>query len=156
VAQYSSQRPVAVETMTSPDSLLVCRTGVYGRGSFVISCDRKTLRWLASSFEAIGRGKTFRLGDGRPLGSDGQCLITVAPASRRQSAAMTRLTDHSFQWKLHVDEARRCANLITAMAAFPGPCHHYLDADDPDLPVVLVSRGEYDANALRRMRPTVA
>jgi hypothetical protein len=156
VAPYSSQRPVAVEAMTSSDSFLVCRTGGNGQALLVMSCDKQTLRWLAGAFDAIGKGTAFRLGDGRPVGSDDQCLVTVAPTPGRQRAVMARLAGHRFQWLLPVDKAHRFAGLIRAMAAFPGPCHHYLEADDPDLPAVLVSRGEYDADTLRRMRSTVA
>jgi hypothetical protein len=114
VAPYSSQRPVAVEAMTSPDSFLVCRTGGNGQPLLVMSCDKQTLRWLAGAFDAIGKGSAFRLGDGRPVGSDDQCLVTVAPIPGRQRAVMTRLADRRFQWLLPVDEAHRVAGLVRA------------------------------------------
>ena len=142
--------------MTDPGAFLICRMGANGQPSFLLNCDDAALRWLADAFRGIARRRGFTLGDGRPVGSDGVCLIRVTPCSQGQSAAINRLSDRGFAWGLPVADARRCADLIGAMAAFKGPCHHYLEADDPNLPVILVSRGEYDTDTLRRMRADLA
>jgi hypothetical protein len=151
MAQHSDQKPVAMEKMMVPESLLVCRSGAGGQPSFVITCDGKTLRWLAGSFRALDQGKPFRLGDGPPLRSDGKCVVTVAASSRQKPAGLTRLGAGSYQWVLPVTQASRYAGLITGMADFHGPCHQHLDAES-QRPVVLVTKEEYDAATLRKMR----
>jgi hypothetical protein len=155
MAQHSGREPVAMEKMMASESLLVCRSGASGQPSFVIACDSKILRWLAGSFRALDQGKPFRLGDGAPLGSGGKWVITVRASSGQKPAGLTRLATESFQWILPAIQARRYAGLITAMADFHGPCHQYLDAE-PYRPVVLVTKGEYDAATLRKMRAATA
>jgi hypothetical protein len=155
MAQHSGQERVAMEKMMAPESLLVCRSGAGGQPSFVIACDRKILRWLAGSFRALDQRKPFRLGDGAPLGSDGKWVITVRASSGQKPAGLTGLAAGSFQWVLPATQASRYADLITAMADFHGPCHQHLDAE-PHRPVVLVTKGEYDAATLRKMRSATA
>lgn len=139
-----------METLTVPESLVIRHT-IAGRPMFIATCDDTTLRWLGAAFRALGPRRTFVIGDGLPIGSDSDCLITVVAAGRGQSPTMTAPAPGAYGWSLPEAEARRMAVMIAGMAAFSGPCHQYLEST-PDLPVVLVSKGEYDGPMLRRMR----
>jgi hypothetical protein len=150
VARHSDKRASAVESVTVSESLVVCRSAA-GPARFVVTCDDVTLRWLASAFRALGRGRTFVIGDGLPIGSDGDCVIAVGVTEGGRAPETPGLAPGVYRWLLPEDEARRFAGLLAGMAAFSGPCHQYLETG-PGLPAVLVSKGEYGGQMLRRMR----
>lgn len=50
----------------------------------------------------------------------------------------------SFRWKLSPDKANSFAAEIDAVAGANRPCHQYLEFDNMDEVVVMVSKGEYD------------
>jgi hypothetical protein len=91
------------------------------------------------------------IGDGLPIGSDADCVIAVGVAAHGRLPAIITLAPGSYCWFLPEDGARRFAGMLAAMAAFSGSCHQYLETG-PELPVVLVSKGEYDRRMLRKMR----
>jgi hypothetical protein len=123
-----------------------------GRSSyFVITCDDSILRWLAQSFRNLRNRGSFRLGDGSPIGSDGKCAITFVPGKSEAVKALGPSATGQFRWLLSDQKARRYASLIDAMASLPS-CHQYLEAEEPLGALVVVSKGEYDIEALRRMR----
>jgi hypothetical protein len=148
-----------VDTMIS---LLVCRRTARGQPaqgqpsqgqpsqdqpSLMIVGNSDALRGLAASFLGLGTGRSFSIGNSN-------CVITVEPAGEKRLAMIT-LPTGSFSWHIPVGQARHYADLITAMVKFPGPCHHYLEAA-PFLPPVLVSKGEYAAATVQKMRASPA
>jgi hypothetical protein len=139
-----------VESVTVPE-LLVVRQSAAGRPRFILTCDDTTLRWLASAFRELDPRRPFVIGDGLPIGSDRDCVISVGVAAGGRAQALTTLAPGSYRWFLLVDEARRFAGMLAGMAAFSGPCHQYLETG-PTLPVVQVTKGEYDGRMLRKMR----
>ncbi|HEY4042691.1 MAG TPA: hypothetical protein VGM32_12715 [Rhodopila sp.] len=138
--------------MTPDDPLLVHTSAFGGKPAFVVACDQKTLLWLAQSFRDLGNRKSFTIGDGLPVGSDRQCAIEVMPGSTRDRATIAPLAARTFRWIVLARQARRYVALLGGMAACASPCHQYLEADSPDVPVVMVTKGEYDLRALRTMR----
>jgi hypothetical protein len=152
MAQHTDDRTIAVESVIVPESLVIHHAAADADQSmFILACDDTTLGWLAQAFRTLGRRRAFVIGDGLPVASDGALLITVVPAARGRTPAMAILAPGSYRWSLADDEARRMAGMVAGMAAFPGPCHQYLETG-PELPVVVVSKGEYDGRVLRKMR----
>lgn len=145
MAQYPTQRPVAMDPLTTHEALLVCRTTGHGQPSFILACDDRTLRRLAKSLRSSSR---FMI-------RDGDRLIAVEPASRQPTASIKPVAAGSFRWCLQAADARHHADLLVAMANHRGPCHHYLAAG-ANLPPIRVSKGEYDAAALRTMQASAA
>ena len=135
--------------MPARRSLIVQTSILSGGATFVVACDDPTLRWLGTSFRRLRERKPFTLGDGPPIASDGQCVIELVPGAPETCIA---INPGHFRWALPTAQARRYADLIDAMADCPVPCHQYLEGQNPDLPVVIVSKGEYDLAALRKMR----
>jgi hypothetical protein len=138
--------------MTSGDPLLVQTSAFGGKPAFVVACNQKTLLWLAQSFRDLSNRKSFTIGDGLPVGSDRQCAIEVMPGSTRDRATIAPSAAGAFRWIVPARQARRYAGLLSGMAACASPCHQYLEADNPDVAVVIVTKGEYDLKALRTMR----
>jgi hypothetical protein len=132
-------------------TLLVRTAALGGEPSFVVACDEPNLRWLANAFRRLNEPESFTLGDGTPIGSDGKCAVEVVPGTQETFTATVPAANR-FRWVLPQTRARRCADLIDGMADCSSPCHQYLECDQPDVPVVIVSRNEYDAAALRKMR----
>jgi hypothetical protein len=130
---------------------VVRRRVINGHPAFIIACEDKTLRWLAASFKALSQRIPFHIGDARSPASDSQCVIAVAAAPGGNRATMTSPEDGVFRWLLPVAQARRFADLVTAMADSQVPCHQYLETE-PGLPVVVVSKGEYAGQTLRQRR----
>jgi hypothetical protein len=123
-----------------------------GEPTFILTCDDSALRWLANSLRELGERRQFTLGDGRPVSSDGQCVIEVVSAPRDTVAAIAQVQSGTLRWSLPLNLAYQFANLIDGMVELPGPCHQYLETAEPNVPVVIVSKGEYDAAKLRQMR----
>jgi hypothetical protein len=118
----------------------------------VIACDDVALRWLAKSLRGLSGHTPFRLGDGLPVGSDGKCLVEIAAATAPAHAVVTPLAAGGVRWVLPVEQARRYADLIEGMADYSSACHQYLEADSPDVPIIIVTKGEHDVASLRRLR----
>jgi hypothetical protein len=152
MAKYSYQRSPAAEHMKSPGTLLARTSAMTGRSSFIVLCDDTTLRWLSESLRNLGNRTTFRLGDDLPIGSDDKCSIEVAPGAAESLTAIAPSASACFRWVLPAKQAKRYADLIDGMADRSGACHQYLEEDKPGLPVVLVTKGEYDVETLRQMR----
>jgi hypothetical protein len=127
--------------MTAPSGLIVCRPES-SRHSLIVACDTEAASWLSASFDALGSRSPFDLGD--------LCRVRVQ-ASREQGPAFVMLAPGAFRWSVPTAAARHYGQQIAAMARYRGPCHQYLDAD-PDLPMIRVSKDEYDADTLRRMQ----
>ncbi len=92
------------------------------------------------------------IGDGVPVSSDDKCVIEVLAGPPGSDVAITRVNTERFRWTMPSSQAEQYAKLIDGMAGFPGACHQYLEAMQPHVPVVVVSRDEYDADTLREMR----
>ncbi len=150
MAQHTDARAITVESVAVRDALVICHIQA-GRPMFVMTCDDPALRWLASALQALGRRGSFVIGDGMPIASDNECLITVVGATRGRSPAMTTQASNTYRWSLPEQQARRMAEMIAGIAAFSGASHQYLDPA-PGLPGILVSKGEYDRQMLRKMR----
>jgi hypothetical protein len=91
------------------------------------------------------------IGDGHPVESDGRCVVEVSAAASAGSIVVAPSGNGHFHWSLPPQQAKRYADLFDGMIAATGPCHQYLDGAEPDAPVVLVSRDEYDIATLRDM-----
>jgi hypothetical protein len=138
--------------MKSRGTLLARTSALSGEPSFVVTCDDTALRWLSESFRSLGNRTSFTLGDGLPIGSDGNCSIEVTSGAAENRTAIAPLAVRCFRWIVPIEQARRYADLIDGMADCSGACHQYLEADQPDVPMVIVTKGEYDVETLRRMR----
>jgi hypothetical protein len=62
----------------------------------------------------------------------------------------SEIADRHFRWVLPAERAEHYAGLIDGMADCPGACHQYLEGTSSD--VVIVTKGEYELVALRKMR----
>jgi hypothetical protein len=147
MAQHPDWDGIAVEGLGGMEPVVVSRRVINGRPAFVIACEDNALRWLSTSFEALGQRTPFHLGDLSPA-CDSPCVITVATSQGANRAAMTSLEDGVFRWLVPAAQARRFADLIAAMADSQIPCHQYLETE-PGLPVVVVTKGEYPGQTPR-------
>jgi len=137
-----------------PDDALLVRTSALSENPcFVVTCGEATLRWLAQSFRSLRRGEAFLIGDDGPVGSDGKSVVEVA--LRTAHTAIVTLSEGQFRWVVSTELARRYADLIDGVADCACACHQYLETDKPHLPLVLISKGEYDPQTLRQMRDLV-
>jgi hypothetical protein len=151
MAQHPDWDRVALAGMSRMEPVAVRRRVINGKLAFVIACDDNVLRWLATSFKALGHHTPFHLGELSP-GCDSPCVITVAASPGTNHAAMTSPADGVFRWLLSAAHARRFADLIAAMADSQIPCHQYLETE-PGLPVVVMTKGEYPGRTPRQPRP---
>ena len=128
-------------------------TSSYGdEAAFIVACDDVGLRWLSRSLHEIAEGRPFTIGDGHPVDSDGKCIVEVSASPIANTTAITRTGAVTFRWSMPAKQADDYAYLIEGMIEFPDACHQYLETALPDNPVILVSKGEYDTEALRKMR----
>jgi|GEM_PF-3084799 hypothetical protein len=138
--------------MTTSTSFLIYTSAIGGEPTFVLACDDSALHWLSASFRDLGQAGRFTIGNGVPVSSDGKCIIDVLCGLPGSDVAITPTSAGHFRWNMPSSQAAQYAELIDGMADFPGACHQYLEVARPDVPVVVVSKGEYDVETLREMR----
>lgn len=92
---------------------------------------------------------TFVIGDGNPVQSDGQCIIFVELNHQSSGSELVRQTRNTFRWSLSPGSADHYRDLLSGMLKSQVPCHQYLEPDNVQAPVVIVSLGEYEVDAFR-------
>jgi hypothetical protein len=106
--------------------------------------DEQVLLWgdqldmvaLSNGFRAAGEAPTL---DRAPFLPDGVKLLIGEPATGM------RHEGDGLLWRIAPADALQFAELVSALASFPGPAHQYLDVDvSHDFGIeVKVSKGEY-------------
>jgi hypothetical protein len=123
-----------------------------GNDTLLILVDDETIDWLISQFDRLSSGPSFVIGDGNPIESDGKCLIQVEQGGPAEGSELVRASEHCFKWSVSTSAAEHYRQVLSGMLE-TRPGHQYLDPDNcPAAPVVIVSRGEYDADWVRRMK----
>lgn len=127
----------------------------FGADAILLLVDQETVGWLMSQFGRLSNTpvgsscSSFIIGDGHPVASDGRCVLTIELNDEPGcSSQLRRRTESSFAWSVSRSSANHYQDLLSGMLA-PGPCHQYLEPDNsPPAPVFIVSRGEYQPEAL--------
>jgi hypothetical protein len=123
----------------------------------LLLADHSTIAWLISRFEELAqtpvesRSSAFVIGDGKPVQSDGQCIIFVDLNHQVKGSELVQESANTFRWMLSPSSADHYRELLSGILKAESPCHQYLDPDNaPSAPVVIVSLDEYEADAFRR------
>jgi hypothetical protein len=124
--------------------------------ALLLLADHSTIAWLISRFRELTQGRAqtasgaFVIGDGKPIQSDGQCIIFVELNHQAKGSELVQQSPTTFRWTLSAASAGHYAELLSVMSNSGFPCHQYLDADNASpAPVVIVSFDEYEADAFR-------
>lgn len=128
------------------DIFLTYQPSFKGNETILLLCDNQTIAWLIQQFEQFDG---FVLGDGKPVGSDGRCIVIAEPHGEVTCSRIAQERTNYFRWVISPDSANRYRSLLLAMLETDKPCHQYLDADDNISPVVMISRGEYEIEAFK-------
>jgi len=92
----------------------------------------------------------FVIGDGKPIQSDGRCIIFVEFNHQAKGSELVQQSPTTFRWTLSAGSAGHCADLLSGMSNSGSPCHQYLDPDKaPPAPFVIVSFQEDEADPFR-------
>jgi len=138
----------------------------------LIVTDDETLKWLTARFGRFAAEPSpstcppFLIGDGNPIDSDGRCRIEVVLEEEGTESRIEELSTGSWRWSVTRAAAGLFRDRIALIREFRGPsqenvrrakrglldsCHDYLDpANHPPAPTVIISRGEYTVESLRR------
>ncbi len=152
MAKYSDQQAATTQDMNSPIALLIPTYALSEDPAFILACDDVVLRWLSQSSRNLANSGPFAIGNGHPVHSDGKCVIEVRASPDENHAAMTSTAAGRFDWTVPPSRADQHADLINGMASFPNACLQYLEAPQSEVPIVVISKGEYSIELLRRMR----
>jgi hypothetical protein len=123
---------------------------------FLLLADQSTISWLVSRLaefagaRAESRNLAFVIGDGKPVESDGKCVIFVELNHQANRGNLIQESQNTFCWSLSPSLADHYRKLLSPMVESRVPCHQYLESDNVPSPVVMVSLGEYEADAFRR------
>jgi hypothetical protein len=123
--------------------------------ALLLLADHSTIAWLISSFRELTQGRAqtasgaFVIGDGKPIQSDGQCIIFVELNHQAKGSELVQQSPTTFRWILSASSAGHYADLLSGMSNSGSLCHQYLDPDNASAPVVIVSFEEYEADAFR-------
>lgn len=136
-------------------SLLIHTSSYQGREALVLACDNRTLEWLDQSFGALAQNDTegqsgFVVGNQRRIRSRQGVAIYFKPTEVSSASRITGDNGH-FTWYVSGDLARRFQGLVRGLKASTNPGHQYLEGDDPRSPMLVLSKGEYEENALMAM-----
>jgi hypothetical protein len=137
----------------------------------LILVDDEITQWLMARFEQLAgaptgsHSATFVVGDGKPVESDQRCILIVELSEKESGNELIRDSENTWRWSVSRSSANNFRYLLSGMlgqreslnphvralrAASEG-CHQYLDPDNrPPAPTVIISRGEYDSEQVRR------
>lgn len=124
--------------------------------ALLLLADKSTIGWLVSqlgefaSARAESQNLAFVIGDGNPVESDGKCIISVELIHQANGGTLVQESQNTFRWSLSPTLADRYRRRLSPMLESQSPCHQYLEFGAAPELIVMVSLGEYDANAFRR------
>lgn len=135
--------------------LLIYIPSYEGQEAFVLDTDSAVLEWLSENFGRLARSEPEqRAGftiEGGSLIRSPQCIsihvtVTPFPGPSHITREGTKST-----WFLSRDTAERFRELVCGLRGSKVPAHQYLEIDDPNAPMLVLSRGEYDSETLTAM-----
>jgi hypothetical protein len=131
----------------------------FGDDALVLIADPSTINWLVSRFGELAstavdsNNAGFVIGNGKPVESDEQCIISFELSHRANGSELVRESETRFRWILSPSSANHYRDLLSGMSESQHPCHQYLDPDNsPPAPGLIVTFGEYEADAFRRRK----
>jgi hypothetical protein len=134
--------------------ILVHIPSYHGREAFILDCDAKVLAWLSDNFDKIagsrpGQHAGFVL-DEAAVSSPQRVRIRMTLAGDHGQSRILRERDQ-LSWWVSREDAKTFGELVRGLQSCEAPAHQYLETDDPDTPVLVLSKGEYDATVLMSM-----
>jgi len=131
----------------------------FGDDALVLIADRSTIEWLMFNFGELAstavdsNNAGFVIGNGKPVESDDQCLLSFELNHRANGSELVRESETRFRWILSPSSANHYRDLLSGMSESEHACHQYLDPDNsPPAPGLIVTFGEYEADAFRRRK----
>lgn len=122
--------------------------GFKENADFVLFCDDVGLRWLIDRFSKLSE-KAFEIGDGAPFAAFGTLSIDVRVASGDKSSLLPK-SSAQFAWTVANEDALSYCEQLMAMLGV-GSGHQFLESDfGGRYPRVMVTKGEYDTEKVRR------
>jgi hypothetical protein len=111
----------------------------------LLLADRRTLSWLVSQFteSCKTRAHSFIIGGSIAIRSIDHVKIEVEVNDRVTSSSLIRGSESTFYWSLPLPSAEHYRSFLDEMLAKDGACHQYLESDNSDAPVVVISLREY-------------
>lgn len=136
-------------------TLLVHVPSYNGREALILECDSRALEWIQESFEKMvrdtpERSAGFTIGHEGPIQSDQSMRIRIEKVAKSGPCRIIR-EGNQFTWRMSHDDIKRFAELAHGLQSSELPAHQYLETDDPTAPVLVLSKGEYDAETLISM-----
>ena len=136
-------------------SLLVHTASFKGREALVLACDNGVLDWLSDRFTVLSAPgpssrRGFVIGNGKPIRSE-QGVEIRFKAIEDPAPTLIVQQDGHFVWYISREVAARFQDLVRGLAMSHRPGHQYLEADDPQSPMLVLTKGEYDEDTLRSM-----
>ena len=107
-------------------SFVIYTQNFKGKPAFVVSCDDRTLEWMAESFVKLNQGKRFVTGDDSPIASDKRCIIYVESSDDVSSPEIREIGGGRFRWVVPAAITTKYSNMIGSMIVADHPCHQYL------------------------------
>ncbi|HUO04130.1 MAG TPA: hypothetical protein VMU16_02925 [Candidatus Binataceae bacterium] len=126
-----------------------------GEDAFLLLIDDDSVRWLMGNFDRLAYTPfgsacdEFTIGDGQSIDSDEMCLLKVELLNHGIGTNIVRTSATSFRWSVARGSAHHFSELLSGMVDCTNG-HNYLNSDDRDSPVVVISRGEYEVEKVRQ------
>src|ERR1700691_2233348 len=108
----------------------------FGDDALVLIADPSTIDWLMSKFGELASTAVesddagFVIGNGKPVESDEQCIISFELSHRAIGSELVRQSDTSFRWILSPSSPNHYRDLLSRISESKFPCHQYLDPDN--------------------------
>jgi hypothetical protein len=136
--------------------LLIHTSSYQGREALVLACDDDILQWLETQFGSLAQ-KVSQDHTGFIVGNGPQHIVSVDGMKIQFKPVETPSMSHivsdgaHFTWLISGDIARKFQELVRGLRVSSIPAHQYLEGDDPFLPVLVLSKGEYEESTLMSM-----
>ncbi|MEM7223091.1 MAG: hypothetical protein AAF495_08950 [Pseudomonadota bacterium] len=115
----------------------------YGDPALLLWGDEAGLNALASFLLALEEGEAKVLTTLPWVRTKDPLRVDVTSSHQPRGLCQMSETPPHFHWSLSPDLQRDFAEKVRVVATAPKPGHHYLDTDDSEAAVVIVSKGEY-------------
>ena len=124
------------------------------REAFILNCDDRLLGSLTHESERMARSAA---GQQAKFVIGGQGIVSSPPGARifivMTDLDQSVITRHQYElnWQVSRNDAIRFGMLARVLHACKFPAHQYLETNDPDAPLLMLSKDEYDRDSLMAM-----
>ena len=140
------------QTMTTNLVAQLPKYKLQDKPTFLLSCDSTGIAWLRDGFLGLNTSRSFRVGNGNPIASDGRLQMDVELVTGHDKSKIQLVRGSLFTWHVTRNDIDQIVAKLDTFLTSNIPGHQYFDLSKGSYRTVVVSKHEEPIEIVRAMR----